>query len=133
MRKLALAAVMLLFVSTAFAWPPIPRAIASGKGIRIIEDKLPVAFIWFIGISRTKNQNVYVLLPIHNSDSYCQRFESAGIGVILRDDESVLIKITFNTDNKDCRQITYAAIKKLISADPNLKFDLDHVFYNPRP
>ncbi len=131
--KQLLLCIFLLFPSVSSEWP-IPKVIASGKGMQIVENKLPVSFLWFVGISLSEENNVYALLPIHNNGTDRNRFESSGIDVIFHDNESIFIKIVLETNKMDSRQITRAVIKKLESVDSRLMFFLDDsTLYVPRP
>jgi hypothetical protein len=132
--RLILATAFLLISNVSFAWPALPKIIASGKGMQIIKDKLPVTFLWIVGISLSAENNVYVLLPIHSTRLDRNKFESSGIDVVLHDNESIFLKVVTKTDKMDSHQITYAVAKKLVLADPRLIFFLDKsTLYNPRP
>ena len=133
MRKTIFVAIFMLFVSSAMAWPPIPKAIASGKGIRIVRNKLPIPFLWFVGISLADDHNIYVLVSTRTSTDERHKFESSNMEVVIHDEGSILVRIRIDTKNLDSRQITYDVARKITSVFPYLIFNSKDALYNPRP
>ncbi len=132
MRKSIFVAIFMLFVSSAMAWLPIPKAIASGKGIQIVRNKLPISFLWFVGISLADDHNIYVLISTHTSTDERHKFESSNMEVVIHDEGSILVKIRIDTKNLDSRQITYDVTQKITYVFPYLIFNSKDAMYIPR-
>jgi len=123
---------LILCAQASFAWPPIPKAIASGTGTCPKQNGTE-SFIWVVGMSVVKHQNVYVLIASHLEESDRLLLERAKIEIILYDDESILVRMKFDTAHKNSEEITLIAINRLTAACSNLEFNTRLVLYNPRP
>lgn len=131
MRKTILIIPLLLITSFAWAWPPIPRAIANGKGT-YFQSKERSEFLWGVLQSLTKKENIYILISMPVSEFDLKKLESE-FELFLRDEGSIVLRIRINAPKKQSQEITKVVADKITALCPEFNFDIDHAKYVPRP